>query len=235
MAKGKKPACFKDLVGQVFGRLTVLADTGKRNGNGNVWWSCLCDCGTVVERIGRDLRVADTPSCGCAMSDYRRGRPLKHGGAKTREWKIWNAMRRRCQDKNFRDYPHYGGRGISFSEEWKDFANFRADMGPCPEGHTLERLDSDGHYTAQNCVWADRKQQANNIRRNRKLTFQGETKTMAQWAEDPRVAAIGVNYTMLRARLNILKWTVEKALTTPKQANQYQVHSGSKLSAKKVL
>src|SRR5687768_15233356 len=66
-----------------------------------------------------------------------------------------------------------------------------------------------------NCEWADRKAQANNVRRNRHLEWNGERRTMAQWADAPRLVALGISYTVLRARLNILKRNIEKAVTTP--------------------
>jgi len=91
---------------------------------------------------------------------------------------------------------------------------FKGDLGLCPPGHTLERRNNGLGYQPGNCYWADRKAQANNVSRNRRLTWHGETKTMAQWADDPRVATAGISYTLLRARLR-WNWAIEEALTQP--------------------
>lgn len=118
-------------------------------------------------------------------------------------------------DSRFQDYPKYGGRGISFDPRWEDFRNFLADMGLCPAGMTLERCDNNLGYGPANCIWADRKAQANNFSRNKLVAWQGETRTLAQWADDPRLKQRGITYYVLRARLGSLKWSVEKAITQP--------------------
>jgi hypothetical protein len=111
-------------------------------------------------------------------------------------------------------YSLYGGRGIKFL--YPSFEAFLADVGQPPsDNHTLDRLDSDGHYGPGNCRWATIEEQANNKRSNHLLTFQGRTQTLAQWARELQLpeAALGL-------RLNRYGWTVEKALTTPVQARQ---------------
>jgi hypothetical protein len=87
-------------------------------------------------------------------------------------------MHRRCNQPTHQSYPHYGGRGISVCEEWKDFWTFVSDMGERPEGHTLERVDNDLGYCKENCIWATHKEQCNNRRpRKRPPNAKGFTKT----------------------------------------------------------
>lgn len=112
----------------------------------------------------------------------------KHGSSvkKSRyfkEYQVWKAMRRRCYnvaDKHFKDYQ---GRGISVCERWDDFHSFILDMGPCPSGYSLDRIDNDGNYEPSNCRWADKKTQAINKRTVPHLTISGQTKPAFEWAK----------------------------------------------------
>ena len=103
--------------------------------------------------------------------------------ARTPTYRIWIAMRSRCTNPNNAGFHKYGGRGIKVCARWQSFENFFADMGERPEGMTLEREDNDGNYEPTNCRWATPAEQSRNTRRNRMLTYAGETLCMADWAE----------------------------------------------------
>ena len=120
----------------------------------------------------------------------------------------FNMTKQRCYNPNCRDFKFYGGRGIKICDRWlESFDNFLADMGLRPEGLTLERLDVDGDYSKENCVWATRREQVGNRRGTLKLTVGGETKTLNEWA-----TITGINYATLKARKQRLGYSDEDCL-----------------------
>lgn len=139
------------------------------------------------------------------------------------EYRSWSGMRTRCTNQRFVDWRLYGGRGISVCERWNSFANFFADMGPKPSPkHSLDRINSDGNYEPSNCRWATAKEQANNWScRNRKLTFNGETLSIPEWA-----ARLELTRESLRDRIES-GWPIEKALTTPAIRNRRRLSDGT--------
>jgi len=152
-----------DLIGQVFGKLTVLAresDYIPSKGQRRRQWQCACACGaTTVVRTGH-LRSGAVRSCGCGR------KALKHGLARSSEYRIWTGMRQRCENSNHPEYKNYGGRGISVSPEWLSFTVFYEDMGPRPSAkHELDRIDNNGNYQKGNVRWATRTQQCANTRK----------------------------------------------------------------------
>lgn len=133
-----------------------------------VRWYCQCDCGNLSLVYANKLRNGATKSCGCIKASQTPN--LKHGycvNEKVRpEYWSWHNAKRRCYEKSHPKYPLYGGRGISMYEPWKQsFAEFVAHMGPCPAGHTLDRINNDGNYEPGNVRWATKSQQAYNRRK----------------------------------------------------------------------
>lgn len=140
----------------------------------------------------------------------------KHGhsirGNRTREYISWANLKIRCYKKNHPYYPDYGGRGITVCERWlNSFENFLSDMGRCPDGHTIDRINNDGNYEPSNCRWATKVEQASNRKSNRVLTFNGKTQIAKRWAEE-----LGIGYQTLIFRLKS-GWPVERALTAKVQ------------------
>ncbi len=137
-------------------------------------------------------------------------RNTKHGQHGTLTYSRWKSMRQRCIDKNAENYKYYGGRGITICQQWLDsFSTFLEDMGECPIGMTLERLNSEIGYRPDNCIWAEMAVQNKNRSACVPLTFNGRTMNVTDWAHE-----VGMSPNALLQRL-YLGWSIERALTTP--------------------
>lgn len=213
MGKGKPAA---DISGQRFDRLIVVSRVGTASGQAT--WNCACDCGAEVVTTGRNLRSGHTRSCGCLSREMSAERAkaafTKHGhftGRKSSQvHNSYQAMIARCTDPNHPAFARYGGRGITICKRWREgFDNFLADMGEPAAGNSIDRIDNDGPYSPENCRWATDEDQNNNASRNRIITHDGMTLTLAQWSD-----RTGIPYVTLRWRLNA-GWDVAKAFATP--------------------
>jgi hypothetical protein len=170
----------------------------------NVMWMCHCSCGKTVEVRSTRLRKGEATSCGC---DSIRGN-TRHRKCKTRIYSIWKSMKQRCTDPNSTNYPKYGARGITVSEQWVSFDNFYLDMGDPPSpSHSLERLDNNLGYCKDNCTWATASEQGRNKRNNVFLTLNGRTQTQSEWAKE-----LGLHPTSLAYRLK-RGWPLERVLS----------------------
>jgi hypothetical protein len=134
-------------------------------------WRYRCSCGSVVIKPRRTVRAGLIKSCGCLNAEMRLARNLKHGRASRAHhdplyW-IWQAMLRRCDNPRNPDFKYYGARGVEVCASWRhDVEAFIRDMGPRPTArHSLDRIDTDGDYSPQNCRWATWHQQRMNQRR----------------------------------------------------------------------
>ena len=166
-------ARIKDLNGKTFGDLTVVKYAGYVDKFSRAMWVCQCSCGSQKTYAGSSLSYGAIVSCGCKKIERAKTLSNKylliHGktsGGNSKIYRIWSNMMTRCNNPKSSNYKYYGGRGISVSEEWKNFSNFYCDMGDCPEGYTLDRIDVNGNYEKLNCRWADWKTQAANRRNN---------------------------------------------------------------------
>jgi hypothetical protein len=146
-----------DRTGQVFGRLTVVEQAG-RDKLKKVLWRCKCECGNETVVVSGSLVTGNTTSCGCVPPNF------KHGGWNKSSYNTWRAMIRRCTISTDKDYSRYGGKGVSICPAWLEYKNFVADMGE-PEGdETLDRIDTYGNYSPENCRWAGVQTQNRNTR-----------------------------------------------------------------------
>lgn len=187
---------FVDMLGQKYGRLTVIRIAG-RNRHGQIEWNCACECGGYSVVVGSQLRYGITKSCGCLHRELTSAASTTHGMSKTPIYAIWHSMVDRCHLSSSHAYDRYGARGIKVCARWRDFENFYADMGNRPEGMSLERIDNDGDYSPDNVKWATQKEQANNRRCNVKYQYGDEELTLAQWA-DRGMVCIGTLWSRLQ-------------------------------------
>lgn len=202
-----------DLTGLKFGKLTVLYENGRYvspNGKKRVLWLCMCECGNTKTAMGHDLKNGRVKSCGC----LKKGRPNINNPEMKKLYRKWHDIKRRCFNVNCSRYKDYGGRGITVCDKWRNsFEAFYKDISKLPHfgeaGYTLDRIDNNGNYEPNNVRWATTKQQNNNTRNNHYITYNGKTQTIAQWAEE-----LKINYNTLFMRISVLKWSVEKALST---------------------
>lgn len=136
-----------------------------------------------------------------------------HGFSHTRIDNIFKSMKQRCYNINSCNYKNYGGKGIKICDEWlnnkSEFFNWAFENG-YDETLTIDRIDVNGNYEPQNCRWVSQKEQQNNRSNNRLLTLNGETKTLAQWAEK-----FGLARSTLWARIDRYHMPLERALTAP--------------------
>jgi hypothetical protein len=202
---------MEESIGRKFGRWTVIAPAENKHKERH--WLCECDCGTVKDVKEYNMQRGASKSCGCFGIEQTKKANTKHGhsrnGFRTRTFSIWCLMRQRCNDTNNPAYSDYGGRGVSVCKRWDEFETFLIDMGECPPKMTIERINNDGNYEPGNVRWATRKEQCSNRRSNDWVEYNGERKTVTQWAE-----SLGIGVATLRYRLRIANWEIGETLGT---------------------
>lgn len=202
------------LIGQRFGRW-VVTEFVRINKHCQSMWGCVCDCGSFRVVPGNSLKSGSTKSCGCFQREQVSKTMTKHGqgklGLTSNAYRSWQHMIQRCYNPNNRAYPNYGGIGRKVCDRWlESFDNFYEDMGDCPDGMSLDRKDNDGDYCKENCRWATREEQQNNMRSNKWYEYNGESKTIAQWAR-----SLDMSPKLLCDRLHKPGWSTERALSEP--------------------
>ncbi len=138
----------KNLVGRVFDDLEVISFNQIKDGVAH--WDCKCLCGALCIRRRDYLSRKNFKSCGCKDSKGDKW------DTKRREYTVYHSMRGRCSatDETTKMYKNYSSKGITVCDRWlESFSNFFEDMGECPEGYTLERVDNILGYSKDNCVW----------------------------------------------------------------------------------
>lgn len=207
---------IQKLIGCKFNKLTVIERAQNYispKGKPRTMLKCECECGNVIVVEKYHVTSGITQSCGCLQKETASVMGTKHGMHGTHIYSIWDNMIGRCYRKSNPRYHRYGGRGIIVCDEWKQFDKFYEYVSKLPhyneEGYTLDRIDVNGNYEPNNVRWANDETQANNKSTNHYLSYNGETKTMTQWARD-----INISPSTLSNRI-YSGWSVDQALTTP--------------------
>lgn len=200
--------------GQRFGRLLVI-----RMSTVGVKWQCICECGNQCDVTYSNLISGSISSCGClrkeclsrraADRNRRRGSNVCFSGQKHPAYNSWSAMHTRCENRNRKDWPRYGGRGIVVCERWRVFENFVEDMPNRPYGTSIDRIDNDGNYEPGNCRWATPVVQRNNSSTVRKFDYRGERLTITQFSQKYNLRA-----SLVRGRIR-KGWDIKDAIEMP--------------------
>lgn len=210
----KQKIDLESLLGQQFGRLTIIRAWRIKGGPARscIWCECRCSCGNTKEVRLQCLRSGNTQSCRCLGRELVGNRRRTHGKTFTPEWEAWRRMVSRCEKKHNPDYPNYGGRGIAVCLRWRTFDNFLTDMGVRPSPtHSLDRINNNGDYEPSNCRWATKREQTLNRSTTQWVTFNNETRCLRDWS-----SRVGVSDTCIAHRLK-RGMSVHDALTLPRQ------------------
>lgn len=203
-----------NLVGEKFGRLSVVKKADSLNGHAR--WLCKCDCGNECIVYGYSLKSGNTTSCGCYKTENAK---RLYSGLRQNDkhlYAVWNGIKQRCSNKNNKSYHNYGGRGIKMDSEWANnydaFYKWAIKAG-YKKGLTIDRIDNNAGYCEANCRFVSRDVQANNKRNVKLYTIDGITKSLPQWCKE-----YNQDYYLVRQRVFKLGWAIENALTCPKTA-----------------
>lgn len=198
---------LNDLTGQRFGRLIVLNKEPNLKSH-STRWRCKCDCGNIVIVYASSLKSNATQSCGCLWKE----RTTKHGMYGTRIYRIWDGMKNRCHNPNFKKHQLYFDKGIKVCDEWKNnfmsFYNWSIQNG-YKNNLTIDRIDVNGNYEPSNCRWVDYEVQNNNRSINREIEYNGKNYSIKQLSEIYKIKKETLNSRLRNG------WSIEKTLTTP--------------------
>lgn len=187
-----------DLSGQRIGKLTVLSPAQTRIspcGSKKAYWLCKCDCGRKKEIAASSLLSGAVESCGCNVQKNTSTLNRTHGKSSTRLYRIWCAMKSRCNNKHFWEFENYGGRGIKVCKEWDEsFGGFEtwALSNGYSDTLTIDRIDNSLGYEPSNCRWVPKEYQSKNRRNSIRITAFGETLSPVEWS-----AKTGIPYSTI--------------------------------------
>lgn len=152
---------------------------------------CRCCCGRESSVLLVNLTSGKTKSCGCQSRKAAKQRMTTHGMSKTRTYRIWRGILNRCGPGGV-----YESIGIGMCDEWMTFEAFLRDMGECPDGLSIERIDTLSGYSKENCKWATCREQAVNRKRTIMINHEGIEMCLLDWT-----TALGLKYHTVKTRI----------------------------------
>lgn len=208
---------FKDLTGMRFGKWTVIKrseSTCGKSGKPHTMWLCQCDCGSSPRPVySSSLLSGRSTSCGCSQKEtaanFCRAYFSSHNESKTRLYRIWAGMKKRCENPNASNYPNYGGRGITVCDDWHSYSKFKswAIAAGYSDDLTLDRIDVNENYEPSNCRWVNNVTQSNNRRSNKYYYVGGKQLTLAELSRE-----YGFNYKQAHKKLKSGACTIEEII-----------------------
>lgn len=213
-------AIRENLVGKCFDRLTVI-ELAFDESYKKKKWLCQCDCGNKVVVTGSNLKSGHSTQCkACQLSSMQKGN-ITHDQSHTKLYYVWQGMKNRCENINHKSYADYGRRGIRVCDEWHSFDAFQqwAWSNGYGEGVEIDRINNDGDYCPENCRWVGRLDNARNKSNNKVILYNGEKKTLSEWATH-----FGVNYKNLSRNLS-KGYTLEEAVQRERSGDRtHRIH-----------
>ena len=240
----EKTMAFKDLTGQKFGKL-VANEKVINNKYGAAMWKCICDCGNNVIVKSGSLISGHTKSCGCLRAEILKATQknnITHGMTNTKIFRTYNSMKERCYRKNSISYSYYGGKGITICDEWlnkqngfQNFYNWAMKNG-YDKTLTIDRIDNNKGYSPNNCRWTTNIKQNNNRSNTIKLSHNGKTQTISEWAKDISISSVVIKSRLARnndiekilspyVRPKLEKQSGVKGVTWSKSNKKWMVYS----------
>lgn len=197
-----------NVVGNKYGKLTVKEFVGRKNNSS--WFRCECECGGETVTTSNNLVRGHTVSCGCVNKEKLLARSVTHGlSHKHPLYTSWIGMKNRCYYEKHNRFEHYGGKGITVCDEWKD--NFKAFydwaiLNGWEKGKSIDRKENDKNYCPENCKFSSIQEQNRNRTSNIFIEWNGRTQCVTDWANE-------VNYSPATLRQRMKKgWTIEEVL-----------------------
>lgn len=194
------------MIGYKFAKLTVIKKQDEKH------WICECECGNKIIATNTEIKRKYIKNCGCDKTK----RIVKHTH-NNRIYNIYYGMKRRCLNKENKDYKNYGAKGITICKEWQeDFLNFYnwAINNGYADNLSIDRIDNNGNYEPNNCRWVTMQEQHRNYSQNRNYTINNQTRCLTEWCE-----IYHMKYTTVIDRLK-KGATILDALTKPIDKNK---------------